>query len=656
MSPSLDRSERLRELVSRIVEAEAELQELTAGELDAVVGPDASGPLLLRSAQEALRDQAAIVRLLQAVSSAANESRTLEEAAGSALREVCRYTGWRVGHLYRRESAGELALTEVSHDERARAHPGSGALREVVGPEVPGTAGRVARTAKPAWMLDLATTRIGDLAAELELHSAFAFPVLAGAEVVGVLEFLAAEAPAPSRPLLEAMELVGVQLGRVVERSRAEAAAFRLIREQAARAAAEEAGRRNAFLASASEILHSSLDYESTLRSLAQLMVPEFAEWCFVDLVEEGGGFRRVAVAHADPAASALARALERVYEHREDARIGVARVIRTGRPEFSPAVGRESLDDLTHDPQHARHLRELNVVSYLSVPLEARGRILGALTLVSTTPGHRFEEEDLGFHGDLARRAAVAVDNARLYREVQEANRAKADFLAVMSHELRTPLNAVLGYSDLLTLGIPRSIPDEAREQVERIALSARHLLELIDEILTHSRLETGREEVRIQSVQVGDVVAGVTTLIEPLAQERGLDFEVSLTGGDSNVRTDGAKVRQILLNLLSNAVKYTDEGEVRLAVEVLPAVLRIEVRDTGIGISRRHHRRVFEPFWQVEQSNTRRGQGTGLGLAIVHDLVRLMGGELHLDSEPGRGTTFTIELPLQPADSSPS
>jgi signal transduction histidine kinase len=652
MSRQDGRDGRIRELVSRIAEAEEELQALAAGELDAVFAPGAAGPLLLRGAQEALRSQAAIVRLLQAVSAAANESTTLETAARIALEEVCRYTGWSAGHLYRLSGEGSLEHAGVWHEEAApRYERFHRALRERPSNARAGLAGQVLRTGRPAWRLEPETESADAAertAVRLGLRAAYAFPILAGAQVVGVLEFFTEVGGEPDAALLEAMDHVGLQLGRVVERARAEAAAIRLTREQAARAAAEEVGRRNAFLAQASELLHSSLDYESTLRSLARLIVPELADWCFVDLAEEGDRYRRLAAAHADPAGERLSPAFERTYGSRDDPHLGVSRVVRTDRPEFAGTATPETLQWLTRDPEHLRLLAELNVVSHLSVPLTARGRTLGALSVLSVTPGRRFGEEDLPFAEDLARRAAVAVDNARLYREVQEANQSKANFLAVMSHELRTPLNAVLGYSDLLSLGIPAEIPDEARDQVNRIAMSARHLLELIDGILTHARLESGREEVRVEEVSVGDLVAGVTALIEPLAQDRGLRFRAALQGRRAVARTDAAKVRQILLNLLSNAIKYTDEGEVRLRVAVEAEHLHLEVSDTGIGIPLDQQGRVFEPFWQLEQSNTRRAEGTGLGLAIVRDLVRLLGGEIHLRSAPGEGTTFRVRLPL--------
>ena len=234
-----------------------------------------------------------------------------------------------------------------------------------------------------------------------------------------------------------------------------------------------------------------------------------------------------------------------------------------------------------------------------------------------------------------------------RARRTVEAANRAKSDFLATMSHELRTPLNAMLGYTELLAMGLPVPIPEPAREHVTRIGLSARHLLQIIEEILSFSRMEAGREIVDSAPVDLAELVREVSAIIEPLAQGKGLRFETD--AGDIPVRlqTDGRKLRQILVNLLGNAVKFTDEGEVELSVTERNGELLFRVRDTGIGIAPEHAERLWEPFWQADQSNRRKAGGTGLGLAVSRRLARLLGGDLLVESTPGEGSTFTLALP---------
>ena len=230
---------------------------------------------------------------------------------------------------------------------------------------------------------------------------------------------------------------------------------------------------------------------------------------------------------------------------------------------------------------------------------------------------------------------------------EAERANRAKSDFLAVMSHELRTPLTAIMGYTDLLLEGIPVSLPSQARQQVERIDYAARHLLELIEQVLLYSRVEAAQERLEVQEVDLRRVAQDVAALVEPLASKCGLTFDVQLPDLPVPARTESGKARQILLNFLSNAMKFTSEGRVSLRLEAAGEAAIFRVRDTGMGIAPEHLGRVFEPFWQAQQGNTRQVSGTGLGLAVCQRLAELLGGEVRVESEIGRGTEFTLRLP---------
>jgi signal transduction histidine kinase len=249
----------------------------------------------------------------------------------------------------------------------------------------------------------------------------------------------------------------------------------------------------------------------------------------------------------------------------------------------------------------------------------------------------------------DLGRRALIAIENTRLYEQAQKANKAKADFIAVMSHELRTPLNAIIGYSDLLLMGVPVSLADRALTHVQKIRTSGRHLLGLIEEILSYARLEAGREKVRAEQFGLLELLRDVSDITTPLAEPKGIRFDLVAPDEDAVLDTDAGKVRQILLNLLSNAVKFTERGAVRLVVEKTSQWVEFHVRDSGIGIGSEHIERIFEPFWQAESSRTRRAEGTGLGLSVARRYARLLGGEITVWSEPGEGTTFTVRLPLR-------
>ena len=231
---------------------------------------------------------------------------------------------------------------------------------------------------------------------------------------------------------------------------------------------------------------------------------------------------------------------------------------------------------------------------------------------------------------------------------EAENANRAKSNFLANMSHELRTPLNAIIGYSSLLADGIKGSLNDSQKQQIGRIKVSAQHLLSLIDQILGISRLEAGKDHVELQPVSVTELVEQTEVIAEPLFLNRPLTLVIHPTP-DLMLHTDPDRVRQILLNLIGNAVKFSENGEVTLRVthDREHQRVRFEVSDRGVGIAPEHQERIFEPFWQVEMSTTRRHQGAGLGLSVSRQLARLLDGDLTVASAPHEGSTFCLDLP---------
>jgi two-component system, sensor histidine kinase and response regulator len=228
-----------------------------------------------------------------------------------------------------------------------------------------------------------------------------------------------------------------------------------------------------------------------------------------------------------------------------------------------------------------------------------------------------------------------------------ETASSAKSDFLAVMSHELRTPLTAIIGYEELLADEITGTVNAQQAQQLSRIKASAQHLLGLIDEILTFSRLEAGRETIGLEVVDVNTIVAEAAGLVSPLAGEKKLGFAVYPLDPPRQMRVDAGKLRQILVNLLSNAVKFTNQGGITVSSSVEGAYLMTRVADTGVGISADHVDKIFEPFWQVEQKATRRVGGTGLGLTVTRRLARLLGGDVTVESAPGEGSVFTAKLP---------
>lgn len=424
------------------------------------------------------------------------------------------------------------------------------------------------------------------------------------------------------------------------------------VREQAARNAAEELAGRLHYLLESTTTLAASLNQAAILSALPRICVPEIADWAVVYAVDGTGDVRRLEVAHRDPLKRSLLQELQNSAVDPQTPH-PVLEAFRTRKPILASTFGEASLAPLALSDRQAAIARELGVASLMVVPMVARDRALGAIALVSSSPERLFGDQDLALAQDIATRGALALDNARLYEEARKANQTKTDFLAIVSHDLRTPLNAIMGYAELLIMGIPERVPEAAAERLRRVQGSAKHLLYLLDELLDFARLDSGKEELHVQDVDLSEVGRDVASVIEPLVTRRGLQFELVVPPTPLTLHTDPDKLRQVLLNLVGNAVKYTERGLVRLEVGDGPAhAAIIRVSDTGVGIADHHLAQIFEPFWQVDETQRQREGGTGLGLSVVQRLVRLLGGEVSVDSELGRGSTFTVVLPRARTD----
>jgi PAS domain S-box-containing protein len=469
------------------------------------------------------------------------------------------------------------------------------------------------------------------------------FPLVSEGRLLGKF-MLYYDQPHPFEPEdVQLAQTIAGQVALAIARKRDEQA----LREQLHERQREEQVQR--FLAEAGSLLASSLDVDATLAGVAGLCTSFLADYCVVDVLDEGGGLRRVASVHAVAASQPLADAIRAFSPHAVDH--PAVRALRTGTAQREGAIDDDYLRRMASGPAHLAALRRLGLCSALAVPMLARGRTLGVITLCMADSERAYTAADLHLAEELGRRAALAVDNARLYQAASTANQAKSEFLAVMSHELRTPLNAILGYTDLLVMGVPHPLHEGSTRQVQRIGASARHLLQIIEQILAFSRLEAGREEAYPEDVELCELVRETAALIQPLAEQKGLEFDLQLPEGPLPVVTDPGKLRQILLNLLSNAIKFTEAGVVGLRAEATDAGVRIAVRDTGVGLASDHLERIFEPFWQADHSRTRQAGGTGLGLSVTRQLAQLLGGEVSAESKVGQGTTFTVTLPLIPS-----
>ena len=406
------------------------------------------------------------------------------------------------------------------------------------------------------------------------------------------------------------------------------------------------------FLDAASTVLAASLDYGDTLHSLAHLAVPDYADWCVLDLVTDDGSIERVAWAHRDPEKAAQLGALVHTYppSARAEGALGPLDSVRDGRSLLVSDLTPERIRRFAVDDRQAEAVLALGAHSALIVPLVAHGRVIGAL---SWTRGHGrpvYDERDRTVAEEIGRRAAIAVENARLFQEAQEANRLKDQFLATLSHEMRTPLNALLGWVQLLKSG--RLTPAKQVRALEAIERSAQLQAGLTAEILDVSRAITGKLRLDTAPVHLDALVAGVIETLRPAMDSKGLRLVVHLQDGLPAVMLDPARMQQVMWNLLSNAIKFTPSGEISVKLALEEGEIRLCVRDTGIGIPAEFLPFVFDRFRQADASTTRVFGGLGLGLSIVRHLVELHGGTIEAQSEGAdQGTSFSVRLPAIPA-----
>jgi PAS domain S-box-containing protein len=575
---------------------------------------EAADPAVLEACAFAGRQLCALVERLR-------EREALRDAADS-LREVLDGSPAPVAAF---DAAGAVALWTAAAErvlgwsaaEAAAGPAGAGwaGLREA--------AGRVLQSGEPA-VAELAWRRADGAEVELSVHCA---PLLApDGSVRGAVAHLAD---------------VGAE--REHERLR--------VAQQVARVRVEALERRARLLAGAGELLEASPDalvHEGAplLSGLAYLLVPALADFCRVDLLEEDGSLARAALVHTGAQVYADQ---ERHPAHEPDDAHPVLRVARTGAPlllaEVAPAVRRS----LYAAPGAARGLPD-DPRALVSVPLRARGRTLGALTVAVTQRGRRLGREDLFLIQDLARRAALALDNARLFGAADAAARWREQVLAIVSHDLRSPLNVI----SIATGALLRAWPQDPalapeRTQIAMIAQSADRMRGLVGDLLGLAQADAGTFSVEPRPIPVGVLLKRALEAHRALAEQKGVSLAVTRFPACA-VRADEQRVYQVFSNLVGNAVAHTPRGgSITLSAAREGGEVRLSVADTGPGIAAEDLPRVFDRFWRAKGAA---GRGAGLGLSIARAIVEAHGGAIRADSRPGEGATFTFTLPLAEAE----
>ena len=402
---------------------------------------------------------------------------------------------------------------------------------------------------------------------------------------------------------------------------------------------------RQRFLAHAGAVLASSLDYADTLTVVARLAVPVLADVCLVDLLEERGAervVRRLKAVHVDPTQGALAAGLEAV-EIRDPGTHPVWRVLEERRPLLLPNVQIDALEAMAQTPEHLRLLRDLAPTSIVAVPLVARDRVLGALWFVSTRPDSAYAQDDLKLAEELARRAALAIDNAQLYTLSRRAILARDEVIGVVAHDLRNPLNSIKLRAELLARSLSKHYPD-ARPSVDALSREVDRADRLIEDLLDVTSIEAGRLAVTREPCAPADLLDEAIDAMRPAAEHSSVELSRRLDEQLPMVAADRHRILQVFSNLAGNALKFTPAGgRVQLAAERRGDAVCFSVADTGPGIPADHLPHLFDRFWQARPTDRR---GAGLGLAISKGIVEAHGGQIWVESTVGAGSAFYFTI----------
>lgn len=449
----------------------------------------------------------------------------------------------------------------------------------------------------------------------------------------------------------------------MTERKQAEEERSRLYAaELAARRSAELARQRQAFLAEASIVLGSTLEYEATLGVVARMAIPTLADWCIVYIAGDDGTFRRLMVAHADPSVEAALHTYTDRFPISSAAASNLQRILRSGESVLNPEISDEGIAAFAGGQEYTDYLRRIGLRSAMVVPLATHGQVLGAVLLAYTRADGRYSTHDLALAEDLARRMALAIENARLYQQAREAVLARDIVLASVSHDLRQPLTIIQGYVGIAIqhLSATQDGGTAVLPELERISRAARRMDSMAQIMVDTARLLMGhRLEIECHPTDLVELVKEATEEESVRLADKTslrLDMDVAeLTG-----QWDSGRIRRVVGNLIGNAIKYSPSGgevavRVRREEDAEGAWAVVEVRDQGIGIPAADLPHVFERFHRGANA-IGSITGAGIGLATARRIVEQHRGSISVSSQEGSGSTFRVRLPISPPSVDPS
>ena len=442
------------------------------------------------------------------------------------------------------------------------------------------------------------------------------------------------------------------QLAIALDRSamvaaRQEKAEARRAAAEALAVAAQHNEQTQRFLADTGALLLSSLECDKTVRAVVRAAVPLLADMCFIDFVNEGEQKQRVDVVLTDPVQQDLADQIWHLLQDPEG-QFPAAQVLRTGKSAFLGQVA--SIATVVQDPAQAEFLKQTGLQSIISVPLVARGGLRGALTFVAAGSRRPFLAEDVALAEEVGRRAALAIDNSRLYEQAQAATRTREHLLAVVSHDLKNPLSVILMNSSMMERAWKGEDRRKSARQVRNIRYSAERMNRLVEDLLDIASIDAGCLCIVHRPLAAGPLIEDTIEMMQPLAATKSLSLRSDLAPALPVILADRGRLQQILVNLLTNAIKFTPhDGTITVEARREGTFVQFSVTDTGCGIPKAHLPHLFDRFWQAPLTAR---QGTGLGLSIVKAIVLAHGGRLWVESRLGVGSTFFFTLPVAQYD----
>lgn len=399
------------------------------------------------------------------------------------------------------------------------------------------------------------------------------------------------------------------------------------------------------YLAEASKVLSSSLDYQATLNTIAKLAVPRICDWCVIDMLDEKENLQMVAVAHKDPKQVKWAKELRKMNPPDMNSQTGVANVLRTGKSELYPQITDEMLIQGARNKEELKLLRKLGFTSAMVVPLSTKDKPIGAITFVTTETKRHYHQADVLMAEELATRASVAIENARLYKGSKDAITLRDDFISVASHELKTPVTSVKMFTQVLKKHSEQIGDAKAVSHLNKMDKQINKLTELIYDLLNISKIQAGKMEFREEFFDFDNAIKELVDVLQQSTNDHIIEIR-----GKTNMkfRGDEERVGQVINNLVSNAVKYSPKAKkVIIHLSSDKNTIYVSVQDFGIGIAKEHFGRIFERFYRVYDTTDKTYPGLGIGLYISSEIIKRHGGKLWVESNVGRGSTISFSLP---------